>query len=234
MTDPTVPAEHPWRRYVAIGDSFTEGMVDADPRHEGRFIGWADRLAAELAGRTGGEELHYANLAIRGRKLDDVVGRQLNEAMTMAPDLVSIVGGGNDILRPKVDLDAIGDNVRALAESMEDSALSMERRLTGNDQRLLSIGVPIGVAVFAESSIFAVIALLIGGLGATVVAGHESEVLRFTVGVTAVSQIVFFSALVPSVLATRIPVNVGQLVVLWFVRVVLTILIAAPLAHLLL
>ncbi|APX34854.1 histidine transporter [Brachybacterium sp. P6-10-X1] len=71
-------------------------------------------------------------------------------------------------------------------------------------------------------------------LPATVVAGHESEVLRFTVGVTAVSQIVFFSALVPSVLATRIPVNVGHLVVLWFVRVVLTILITAPLAHLLL
>ena len=71
-------------------------------------------------------------------------------------------------------------------------------------------------------------------LPATVVAGHESEVLRFTVGVVAVSQIVFFSALVPSVLATKIPVNVGHLVVLWFVRVVLTILIAAPLAHLLL
>lgn len=71
-------------------------------------------------------------------------------------------------------------------------------------------------------------------LPATVVAGHESEALRFTVGVTAVSQIVFFSALVPSILATRIPVNVGQLVVLWFVRVVLTILITAPLAHLLL
>lgn len=71
-------------------------------------------------------------------------------------------------------------------------------------------------------------------LPATMVAGHESEVLRFTVGVTAVSQIVFFSALVPSILATKIPVNVGQLVVLWFVRVVLTILITAPLAHLLL
>ena len=71
-------------------------------------------------------------------------------------------------------------------------------------------------------------------LPATVVSGHESEVLRFTVGVTAVSQIVFFSALVPSVLATRIPVHVGHLVVLWFVRVMLTILLAAPLAHLLL
>ena len=93
MTEPTTPAQHPWRRYVAIGDSFTEGMVDVDPRHEGRFIGWADRLAAELAGRTGGEELHYANLAIRGRKLADVVGRQLDEALTMAPDLVSVVAG---------------------------------------------------------------------------------------------------------------------------------------------
>lgn len=71
-------------------------------------------------------------------------------------------------------------------------------------------------------------------LPATIVSGHESEVLRFTVGVTAVSQIVFFSALVPSVLATKIPVNVGQLVLLWFERVVLTILIAAPLGHLLL
>ncbi|ASK65741.1 histidine transporter [Brachybacterium avium] len=71
-------------------------------------------------------------------------------------------------------------------------------------------------------------------LPATVVAGHESEVLRFTVGVTAVSQIVFFSALVPSILATRIPVSVVHMVVVWFLRVVLTILIAAPLAHLLL
>lgn len=71
-------------------------------------------------------------------------------------------------------------------------------------------------------------------LPATVVAGHESEVLRFTVGVTAVSQIVFFSALVPSILATSIPVNVGRLVILWLERVILTILITAPLAHLLL
>ncbi|MGO2721019.1 MAG: YjiH family protein [Brachybacterium tyrofermentans] len=71
-------------------------------------------------------------------------------------------------------------------------------------------------------------------LPATVVAGHESEVLRFTVGVTAVSQIVFFSALVPSILATSIPVSVGRLVILWLERVILTILITAPLAHLLL
>lgn len=40
-------------------------------------------------------------------------------------------------------------------------------------KRLLGIGMPIGISVFAESSIFSVIALLIGGLGATVVAGHQ-------------------------------------------------------------
>lgn len=71
-------------------------------------------------------------------------------------------------------------------------------------------------------------------LPATLVAGHESEVLRLTIGVTAVSQIIFFSALVPSILATSIPISVGRLVVLWVERVILTILIAAPLAHLLL
>lgn len=71
-------------------------------------------------------------------------------------------------------------------------------------------------------------------LPATVVAGHPSEVLRFTVGVTAISQIVFFSALVPSILATSIPISVPKLIVLWFERVVLTLLITAPIAHLLL
>lgn len=140
MTDPTTPAEHPWRRYVAIGDSFTEGMVDVDPRHEGRFVGWADRLAAELAGRTGGQELHYANLAVRGRKLDDVVGRQLEQALTMAPDLVSIVGGGNDILRPRVDLDDIAGRLESAVERI---------RATGADVLLATPTDPRGAGLFS-------------------------------------------------------------------------------------
>lgn len=102
---------HPWRRYVAIGDSFSEGMSDLDPRDEGRFVGWADRLAAELSTRTGDGDFRYANLAVRGRKLDDVVGPQLEEALAMEPDLVSMVGGGNDILRPRVDLDEVADRL---------------------------------------------------------------------------------------------------------------------------
>ncbi len=70
-------------------------------------------------------------------------------------------------------------------------------------------------------------------LPATVAAGSEDLVLRLVVGVVSVSAIVFFSALVPCVLATRIPLTVGQLVVIWFQRVILGILIAGPLAYLL-
>lgn len=71
-------------------------------------------------------------------------------------------------------------------------------------------------------------------LPAVQVAGVESEVTRFVVAVVSVSQIIFFSAMVPCILATDIPVKLGHLVVVWFQRVVLTILVAAPLAHLLL
>jgi lysophospholipase L1-like esterase len=98
-----------WTRYVAIGDSFTEGMSDPDPTRPDRYVGWADRLALHLDALAEREHLPfgYANLAVRGRKLDDVVGSQLDTAMSMSPDLVSMVGGGNDLLRPSVDLDRL-------------------------------------------------------------------------------------------------------------------------------
>jgi lysophospholipase L1-like esterase len=110
-------------RYVAIGDSFTEGMADVDPAHSNAYVGWADRLAAHLSGITGlaGETrpvFGYANLAVRGRLLADITGRQVDEALALAPDLVSIVGGGNDILRPRADVDA-------LAARLEDSVAKL-------------------------------------------------------------------------------------------------------------
>lgn len=109
----TAAPAHPWRRYVAIGDSFSEGMSDPDPRAEGRYVGWADRLAAELSGRSPEGDFRYANLAVRGRRLHDVIGPQLDAALAMQPDLVSLVGGGNDILRPKVDLDSVAERLEA-------------------------------------------------------------------------------------------------------------------------
>lgn len=99
------PVAKPWSRFVAIGDSFTEGMSDPDGHHQDRYIGWADRLAALLSDHADG--FHYANLAVRGRKIDDIAGPQVDAALRLEPDLVSIVGGGNNILRPKADIDAV-------------------------------------------------------------------------------------------------------------------------------
>jgi lysophospholipase L1-like esterase len=106
-----------WRRYVALGDSFTEGLWDvpdatgsptdlADTRPT---RGWADLLAAHLTERAGGETVRYANLAIRGRKLGAIVGEQVPAALDLGPDLVSLVGGGNDLLRLDADPDALAD-----------------------------------------------------------------------------------------------------------------------------
>lgn len=93
----------PWRRYVAIGDSFTEGLCD-DLGPDGRHIGWADRLAQDLADRWGGVD--YANLAIRGRLVRQVVDEQVPAAVALGPDLVTFAAGVNDCLRSGFDLDA--------------------------------------------------------------------------------------------------------------------------------
>ncbi|UUI68911.1 SGNH/GDSL hydrolase family protein [Aeromicrobium duanguangcaii] len=93
-------------RYVALGDSFTEGVGDPDPALPNGVRGWADRFAAALDRAQGGGLL-YANLAIRGRKLMPIVTEQIEPAIALAPDLVTIYAGANDIMRPKVDLEAI-------------------------------------------------------------------------------------------------------------------------------
>jgi lysophospholipase L1-like esterase len=100
-----VPTEaRGWSRYVAIGDSLTEGLADPDPRGPDRWIGWADRLAVKLAAAAAadGRSFGYANLAVRGRLMADVAGRQVDAALALKPDLVAVWGGGNDCLRPNL------------------------------------------------------------------------------------------------------------------------------------
>lgn len=118
-----------WQRYVAVGDSFTEGMSDPADGTPGEYRGWADRLAAHLAAAQG--TVDYANLAVRGRLLGQVLDDQLPAALAVGPDLVSIVAGGNDLLRPGADPDA-------LAAQMEEAVA--EVRSTGADV-LLATGV---------------------------------------------------------------------------------------------
>ncbi len=98
-------------RYVALGDSFTEGVGDPDPTLPNGLRGWADRVAEVLA--TKDPSFQYANLAIRGRKLPGIIDEQVEPAIAMLgkaspADLVTIHGGGNDVIRPRVDLDALG------------------------------------------------------------------------------------------------------------------------------
>jgi lysophospholipase L1-like esterase len=94
-----------FQRYVALGDSFTEGVGDPDPTRPNGLRGWADRVAEVLA--TKDPEFRYANLAIRGRKLTGIIHEQVEPAVAMRPDLVTLYAGGNDLMRPRVDIDAI-------------------------------------------------------------------------------------------------------------------------------
>ncbi len=83
-------------RFVALGDSFTEGVGDTDLRLPNNCRGWADRVAEELARHDDGTR--YANLAIRGRRLQQIIDEQLEPALAMKPTLVSFYAGGNDLL----------------------------------------------------------------------------------------------------------------------------------------
>ncbi|HET7735483.1 MAG TPA: SGNH/GDSL hydrolase family protein [Nocardioidaceae bacterium] len=92
-----------YTRYVALGDSFTEGVGDPDPTRPNGLRGWADRVAEVLA--TKDADFRYANLAIRGRKLRGVIDEQVDTAVSLQPDLVTLYAGGNDLMRPSVDID---------------------------------------------------------------------------------------------------------------------------------
>lgn len=129
-----------WARYVAMGDSFSEGLWDPYPDAPDIQRGWADNLAAALSARriaAGHEPLEYANLAIRGRKLRPIIAEQLDATIDAQPDLVSLVGGGNDILRPSADVEAISDAL--------ENAVTMLRS-TGADV-LMGTGFKAGAAL---------------------------------------------------------------------------------------
>lgn len=120
----TVPSRqpHPWRRFVALGDSLTEGL--ADPLPDGSPCGWADRFAQHLADAAA-EPVQYANLAIRGRLLRPIIAEQLDAALALKPDLVSLWGGGNDILRPRADVDAITDELERAVVRLRQAGIDV-------------------------------------------------------------------------------------------------------------
>ncbi len=107
---PDTPVLSPrWRRYVALGDSFTEGMCDPAVAGDHPWRGWADRLAEARAARAeaAGAPFEDANLAVRGKLLAEIEREQVPPALELGADLYSVVGGPNDALRTGADMDAV-------------------------------------------------------------------------------------------------------------------------------
>ncbi|MGW2670618.1 SGNH/GDSL hydrolase family protein [Streptomyces sp. NPDC001272] len=103
--------------FVAVGDSFTEGMSDLLP--DGSYRGWADLLAARLAARE--PDFRYANLAVRGKLIGQIAEEQAPAAAAMSADVVTLVGGLNDALRPKVDMGRVRGHLEAAVELLAPS-----------------------------------------------------------------------------------------------------------------
>src|SRR6059058_3660220 len=103
-----------YTRYVAIGDSSTEGLDDPDGN--GGYRGWADRFASHLNAASPG--LLYANLAIRGRLAAQVRAEQLEPALALQPDVATVFAGVNDLLRPGFDPEQVAADVEAMQRAL--------------------------------------------------------------------------------------------------------------------
>ena len=116
--------------------------------------GWADRLAMLLAARGG---LHYANLAIRSKRVSDVCGTQLERAIELRPDLVSILIGANDLVKHRAD-------IPALALQVEHAVARL--RAIGADVVLLTPFLPGRRAAGIYTARFAAFATALAGVAA--------------------------------------------------------------------
>lgn len=112
---------HPWRHYVALGDSFTEGV--GDPVAGFAMLGVADRLAVVL--RQSNPDLYYANLAQRGLLMSEIREQQLEAALTLKPDLVSVVAGANDILTGRCSAARWEEELRTLYQGFADAGATV-------------------------------------------------------------------------------------------------------------
>lgn len=112
------------RLFVAVGDSFTEGVGDYDALLPNGVRGWADRVAERLAKHQPG--WRYANLAVRSKRLRQIIADQLPVAVDLRPTLVTVYAGGNDILD-------VGTDIRALMREYEQ----MVRRLAATGATLV-------------------------------------------------------------------------------------------------
>ncbi|MER7753910.1 SGNH/GDSL hydrolase family protein [Kitasatospora sp. NPDC097643] len=129
-----------------MGDSFTEGMCD-ELLPDGHYRGWADRVATALAAELPADGFRYANLAVRGKLIGQIHDEQLAAATAMGPELVTLAGGLNDVLRPGCDIAQVerllgrcADELRAAgATVVMFTSTDPTRRLAGSARLLPAI-----------------------------------------------------------------------------------------------
>jgi lysophospholipase L1-like esterase len=112
-----------YARYVALGDSSTEGLEDPWPDGSG-YRGWANRFADHVAVAQS-EPLLYANLAVRGRKTREVRNEQLGAALAMQPDLATVFSGVNDVVRRSCDVREVAADLESMLRALRDQGATV-------------------------------------------------------------------------------------------------------------
>ena len=110
--NPSLPRR--FERYVALGDSSTEGLDDPDG--QGGYRGWSRRLAHRMANDQG--SLDYANLGVRGRTTREILEAQLAPALALRPDLATVFSGTNDVIARRFDRDAVARDVESMQRAL--------------------------------------------------------------------------------------------------------------------
>lgn len=128
------------RVYVALGDSFTEGVGDYNLRLPNGVRGWADRVAEQLAKSEPGWK--YANLAIRSKRLRHIVAEQLEPALDMEPTLITLYAGGNDILDIGTDIQVLMRDYESLVARLSVTGATLVL-FTGFDVRVSALLEPL-------------------------------------------------------------------------------------------
>jgi lysophospholipase L1-like esterase len=125
-----------YTRYIAIGDSQTEGLWDGDDVVG--LLGFADRLAAQLDSHHPG--LHYANLAIRGTLVADVLREQVPAALAMQPDLITVCVGMNDVIQPGRSFARALADLETLYATLAESGATVVTTTFPNVAQFLPLG----------------------------------------------------------------------------------------------
>lgn len=147
MSDPhSAPV---FARYVALGDSQSEGVGDGDDRTG--VIGLADRLAASMA--RANPSLLYANLAVRGKLASQIRHDQLDAAVALRPDVATVIAGMNDLLRPGFDADVVGRHLEAMFEALTAHGATVATLTFPDITRITPLARPIAARTVALNAV---------------------------------------------------------------------------------